>query len=173
MSDQACEPLRRLIEYTVVPETTKEEILDFITNYLARPEAPIHSSSIRIMTLHKAKGLQADTVLVLGLVDGLVPSMSDQAPQSQLEEQRRLLYVALTRARHRLILSTWKSASQAQVLKLKAVPVRWAGKGIQEVRRSRFLKDLGLDSPQISEGTKYEAGLRLQTSRERHLVKNS
>ena len=58
---------------------------------------------VRITTLHAAKGLQSDRVVVAGLTDQIIPGpVSDPADR---EERRRLLYVAVTRARQELILS--------------------------------------------------------------------
>lgn len=63
---------------------------------------------VRIMTLHGAKGLEADNVIVAGLADQVVPGKSPDNPtESEMhrEEQRRLLYVAVTRARDTLVVS--------------------------------------------------------------------
>ena len=55
-----------------------------------------------LSTIHSAKGQEWDAVYVLNLVDGCIPSdMSTQKPE-QIEEERRLLYVAMTRARDEL-----------------------------------------------------------------------
>ena len=60
---------------------------------------------VTLMTVHSAKGLEFDTVFIVGLEDGLFPlGRSSQTPEG-LEEERRLCYVALTRARRKLYLS--------------------------------------------------------------------
>jgi len=137
------EPLRNLLEDLVDPTTSSHDLLDYITNYVARPEAPMVSSNVRLMTLHKAKGLEAHTVIVIGLVEGLIPSLPDGLDQTRIDEQRRLLYVAATRARYRLVFSTWASASQKDVKQLKASEAGWAGRGVLRVRESRFLREIG------------------------------
>jgi DNA helicase-2/ATP-dependent DNA helicase PcrA len=58
------------------------------------------------MTLHSAKGLEFRAVLVAGLEDGLLPHFNAQGGREDIEEERRLLYVGMTRARERLYLST-------------------------------------------------------------------
>lgn len=65
---------------------------------------------VRIMTIHTAKGLEFDTVFVNGLVEGQFPSKRLKN-QDELEEERRLFYVAVTRAVHKLYLSSyeWKA----------------------------------------------------------------
>jgi DNA helicase-2/ATP-dependent DNA helicase PcrA len=57
------------------------------------------------MTVHAAKGLEFDCVFVTGLEEGLFPSERSMADYEGLEEERRLMYVAITRARQRLYLS--------------------------------------------------------------------
>ena len=103
------------------------------------------------MTLHKAKGLAAHTVMIAGLVDGLIPTLPRGASFEELEraiaEQRRLLYVGVTRARTRLILSFWTRATQEEAYRMGATNSRWAGRGTMAVRPSRFLRQMG--SPPI------------------------
>ena len=65
-------------------------------------------NAVRIMTIHTAKGLEFDTVFVNGLVEGQFPSRKLRN-QDQMEEERRLFYVALTRARSMLYLSAYKA----------------------------------------------------------------
>ncbi|HEY0781635.1 MAG TPA: UvrD-helicase domain-containing protein, partial [Thermoanaerobaculia bacterium] len=60
---------------------------------------------VSLMTLHSAKGLEFRAVVVSGLEDGLLPHFNAQGAREDIEEERRLLYVGLTRARERLYLS--------------------------------------------------------------------
>ncbi len=62
-------------------------------------------SGVSVMTLHSAKGLEFSTVFVAGLEDGLLPHFNAQESEEDVEEERRLLYVGMTRARRRLFLS--------------------------------------------------------------------
>ncbi|ROR53814.1 ATP-dependent DNA helicase PcrA [Luteococcus japonicus] len=60
---------------------------------------------VTLMTLHTAKGLEFDTVFLTGFEDGVFPHMRALMDRSELQEERRLAYVGITRARKRLYLS--------------------------------------------------------------------
>ena len=60
---------------------------------------------LSLMTLHSAKGLEFEAVSVAGLEDGLLPHFNSGGTQDEIEEERRLLYVGMTRAKQRLFLS--------------------------------------------------------------------
>ncbi len=60
---------------------------------------------VSLMTLHSAKGLEFRAVIVAGLENGLLPHFNSQGGQDDIEEERRLFYVGMTRAREKLYLS--------------------------------------------------------------------
>ncbi|MDI6098460.1 DNA helicase PcrA [Actinoplanes sp. NEAU-A12] len=66
---------------------------------------PDHQGVVTLMTLHTAKGLEFPVVFLTGLEDGVFPHMRALGDNSELEEERRLAYVGITRARQRLYLS--------------------------------------------------------------------
>ena len=63
------------------------------------------SQRVSLMTLHNAKGLEFDNVFITGLEDGLIPHYKSKFELKQYEEERRLLYVGITRARQKLYLT--------------------------------------------------------------------
>jgi len=68
-------------------------------------QASEEESSVNLMTLHAAKGLEFSRVFVVGMEDGLFPSRRSIEEPSRLEEERRLCYVGMTRAKEQLVLT--------------------------------------------------------------------
>ncbi|MCP2041828.1 DNA helicase-2/ATP-dependent DNA helicase PcrA [Neisseria sp. HSC-16F19] len=108
---QAFKPQESAFE--VLPENTDDSnpafpLLAFLSN--AALEAGEHQAAgdtpaLQLMTVHAAKGLEFDAVFLTGLEEGLFPSEYSLAERDGLAEERRLMYVAITRARKRLYLS--------------------------------------------------------------------
>lgn len=106
------------------------------TDELMERQAGAHEptvSAVTLATLHSAKGLEWDSVYLIGLSEGLVP-ISYAKTFEQIDEERRLLYVGITRARDRLALSFSRSGQQRA----------------QERSPSRFLEELGSRSPRVA-----------------------
>jgi len=68
-------------------------------------QAAAGAEALQLMTVHSAKGLEFHAVFITGLEEGLFPHENSISEQDGLEEERRLMYVAVTRARHRLYLT--------------------------------------------------------------------
>jgi len=68
-------------------------------------QAGAGQDAVQLMTVHSAKGLEFDAVFITGLEEGLFPHENSLSDGDGLEEERRLMYVAITRARQRLYLS--------------------------------------------------------------------
>jgi DNA helicase-2/ATP-dependent DNA helicase PcrA len=68
-------------------------------------QAQAGQDAIQLMTVHASKGLEFDAVFITGMEEGLFPHENSMNDRDGLEEERRLMYVAITRARKRLYLS--------------------------------------------------------------------
>ena len=68
---------------------------------------------ISLMTLHSAKGLEFKVVVLAGLEEGLLPHFNSQSDPDDLEEERRLLYVGMTRAEEQLVITTCRRRRMA------------------------------------------------------------
>ncbi len=72
-------------------------------------QAQAGQDAVQLMTVHAAKGLEFDAVFITGIEEGLFPHENSILEQAGLEEERRLMYVAITRARERLYFSLAQS----------------------------------------------------------------
>lgn len=68
-------------------------------------EGQIDANAVTLMTIHTAKGLEFDNVFVIGMEEGLFPHSRSMMDVSEIEEERRLAYVAMTRAKKKLYLT--------------------------------------------------------------------
>ena len=133
------------------------EFLEYVSLVEARDDKSA-TDSVGIMTVHAAKGLEFDVVFVPGLEDGIFPSSRSVEERGGLEEERRLLYVAITRARKSLYLTYAKT--------------RFVFGDYQMSLPSRFLKELpeaDVDFEEKSMGSAYGFSTNADFSR----VKNA
>ena len=100
---------------------------------------------LTLITLHQIKGLEFPVVFITGMEDGVLPHMRSMDDPDQLEEERRIAYVGMTRARDRLYL-------------FRSLRRRMFG-SFGSSRRSRFLKDIPFDLIEAPErGQRYGNG---------------
>ncbi|MHB1613283.1 MAG: ATP-dependent DNA helicase UvrD2 [Actinomycetes bacterium] len=112
------------------PEATLVDLVADLQSRATAQHAPV-ADGVTVASMHAAKGLEWRAVMIAGLAEGIVPISYAESPDA-LAEERRLLYVAITRARDQLVL-TWAAA-------------RAPGSRARR-RRSRFLDEaLGTDS---------------------------
>ena len=72
-------------------------------------QAQAGQDAVQLMTVHAAKGLEFHTVFILGLEEGLCPHENSLSDEGGVEEERRLMYVAITRARNKLYMTLARS----------------------------------------------------------------
>jgi DNA helicase II / ATP-dependent DNA helicase PcrA len=117
---------------------TIEEFLEAVSLVADQDELTDDDSSVVLMTLHTAKGLEFPAVFIVGLEDGVFPHLRSLGEPDELEEERRLCYVGITRARERLYLShAWSRSLFGST---------------QYNPPSRFLKEIPEDLTRMIEG---------------------
>lgn len=138
------------------PAADAAQLLDHLRTSITQPELPTDVDYVRVMSLHKSKGLTADLVVVMGCVEGLIPTLTRDATQvdtdGALEEQRRLFYVAITRARKILVLSSVTGLPSKLAYRM-GVEVRGRRETVRTIT-SRFIDELGPARPNPIRGEK-------------------
>jgi superfamily I DNA/RNA helicase len=154
----------RQIALLIAPNVqTPQELLNELRTDITQPELPgAQGNAIRIMSLHKSKGLTARLVIIAGCVTGIVPSIDDQAPLAeqnrQRQEQRRLFFVGLTRSSEILVLSSAVRLPYAAALRMDMPVAARAGPNAI-LQASPFLAELGPDAPQPISGMDWRTRL--------------
>jgi DNA helicase-2/ATP-dependent DNA helicase PcrA len=96
-------------DVAAVPGTPEQQVLAGFLSHASleagEREASAGQDALQLMTIHSAKGLEFSAVFVSGLEEGLFPHENSMLEDGGIEEERRLMYVAITRARRRLYLS--------------------------------------------------------------------
>jgi DNA helicase-2/ATP-dependent DNA helicase PcrA len=110
------------------PEGSLDDFLSQISLVSEQDEYDEDAATVSLMTLHNAKGLEFPVVFILGMEDGVFPHLRSLGRPEDLEEERRLAYVGITRAKRRLYLTHAFSRSL------------WGGSSYNPP--SRFLKEV-------------------------------
>ncbi len=124
------ENLEQLAAAVAEAASRGQELEEFLVSVALLEESDEEGArgGVSLMTLHSAKGLEFDVVFLAGMEEGLLPHASSREDPEGLEEERRLAYVGMTRARRRLALTAARS--------------RFLFGQRQPTRRSRFLDEV-------------------------------
>jgi len=87
------------------PDGILADFLEQVSLASEQDELDQESGVVTLMTMHNAKGLEFDVVFMVGMEDGVFPHYRSMTDAAELEEERRLAYVGITRARRRLYLT--------------------------------------------------------------------
>ncbi|MCD4751011.1 MAG: ATP-dependent helicase [Thermoanaerobaculales bacterium] len=154
-SEEWAEPLRILAEDIDDDETSAEDLRELLRVAISQPELPLDVDYVRVMSLHKSKGLTVDMVVVAGCIQGLIPHTrrdgSQAEQQRSMEEQRRLFYVVLTRTRQTLVLSSVASLPRDLAHLMGAHVPNGYGRTASTIA-SQFLRELGPSKPRAVAG---------------------
>jgi len=112
LASQGIDPNLPLSDEPLAPDAETGETLSPLAAFLTHAalesgdnQAQAGQDAVQLMTVHAAKGLEFDCVFITGMEEGLFPHENSMSDFESLEEERRLMYVAITRARKRLYLS--------------------------------------------------------------------
>lgn len=144
----------RAIATSMPPNADAKQLLEHLRTNITQPELPTDVDFVRVMSLHKSKGLTADLVIVMGCIEGIIPSLPKNASETERqkvrEEQRRLFYVAVTRARRMLVLSSVTGLPRDVAHKMN-IPVRPKGHCSGTITTA-FIDELGPKCPNPMSG---------------------
>ncbi len=111
-ASQGLDPNLPVLDEPLAPDAETGETLSPLAAFLTHAalesgdnQAQAGQDAVQLMTVHAAKGLEFDCVFITGMEEGLFPHENSMSDRDGLEEERRLMYVAITRARKRLYLS--------------------------------------------------------------------
>ena len=124
--------LKELVNAALDAENRSETLSDFLDHAALISDTDDYNERARVtlMSLHSAKGLEFPLVFVVGLEEGLFPHSRSLGSQAEIEEERRICYVGMTRAEKKLFLT-------------RALSRRFLfGDSPNETERSRFLADI-------------------------------
>lgn len=152
-----------VLDLTEISETPADLLFN-LTEAIATPEIPPDVTEVRIMSLHKSKGLSSPVVVIAGCIEGLLPAapdpnMTPDEQQASLEEQRRLLFVGLTRVkanpdagRPGVLLLTYSRRMDLADAMGSGIRPAALDYGDALVNASRFIRELGPQAPRPRAG---------------------
>lgn len=110
-TDEAYGRIENINELLTIAKEHEDMSLEDFVEMIAlssKETATENTDSISLMTIHSAKGLEFETVFVAGVEENILPHLNSKSNQRALEEERRLMYVAMTRAKKDLYLTASK-----------------------------------------------------------------
>jgi len=144
-------------------QTENPALVDYLQQIALFSDADAYNASVErvaLMTLHSAKGLEFDNVFIVGVEEGLLPHERSVDNDDETEEERRLFFVGITRAKVNLFIA-FARYRQIRGQTLRTIP-------------SQFLYELGLAFSESANVIPAEAGIQFSNdSDEDHVVKNS
>jgi DNA helicase-2/ATP-dependent DNA helicase PcrA len=155
--------LDELLNAAVDANERGESIREFLDHaaLVADADSTDERAPVSLLTMHNAKGLEFPVVFVAGMEEGLFPHSRSLDSEAQMEEERRLCYVGMTRAEKRLYLS-WARSRR-----------RFGGGLPEQSIRSRFLKEVPATLLHTVRGDSPASGRQVDLYSERYEVRES
>ena len=154
------DPIRDLVTGKIDEVEDAQGLLDLLRTEITQPEMPTEGDFVRIMSLHKSKGLTSRATIIVGCIHGLIPFVDNDLPPAErpahLQEQRRLFYVALTRAKEVLVVSSVASIPRALAFRIGTV-LRGGNAQHGNTIACQFLHELGPQAPAALRGPNWTA----------------
>lgn len=160
-AESRIENLNELVNAAAEASERGESLSDFLDHaaLVSDADAVDERAPISLLTIHNAKGLEFPIVFIAGLEEGLFPHIRSLNSEDQMEEERRLCYVGMTRARKQLYL-TWARYRR-----------RFGGGQQEPTIRSRFLAEVPRE---LTERLREDAGFsQVDLTVERHVVRET
>jgi superfamily I DNA/RNA helicase len=145
-------------------ETPLSGFVSQLSYAIAQPEIPSEIQDVRVMSLHKSKGLSSPATIIAACVEGVLPgrpdeNLTDAQRLAHIEEQRRLFFVGITRVKAspaddepgRLFLTYSRRMAAADARQSGIQPAAF-DYGEAVMNASRFLRDLGPSAPEREAG---------------------
>ncbi|MGP1438771.1 MAG: ATP-dependent helicase [Treponema sp.] len=163
---EKCENLNELVNSAVHYERNANGLRDFLDYIALREElenkdSKRYEESVKLMSMHNTKGLEFKNVVVTGLEKGLFPR--NEYDLSEVEEERRLMYVACTRAMDNLFITScrYRRNVYSSGYASPSVFLSEIGSGLVEAYEIRFGSKVKIDLSNVSSigGLKYKVGM--------------
>lgn len=159
-TSEECAILRELAVGGLATAKTLADLWGHLKTQVTQPEVPEQGKFVRVMSLHKSKGLTSRAVIITSCIQGLIPYEDrDQPPTEQAEtlaEQRRLFYVSITRAKELLLISSVAEMDRKLGYALGASLPRGRS-SVAKTIASPFLSELGPSAPPARTGMDWAA----------------
>lgn len=152
-------PFVELVDELDDEEHSVADIQNEVRSNVINPEMPLDVEYVRIMSIHKSKGLTSDISIICGVVEGLIPRVDNELQGEEatrfIEEQRRLFFVGITRPRKELVISSVSSIPKTLAYGL-GQKVPWTMSLNTKAIASSFLSQLGDDFPDAIAGEDWQ-----------------